>query len=140
MRTILNYGETKNRSKTEFLSHFFYSRIHSRIFSSLNHKIRESMPPNKGEFTKPFRYHIYCHARFVWLASKCLKTCSTNGNMVTRLYSEININCKKKLYEKEQRYAPIRSLSDSSYHSNGRCELTQDNTNLFIFIEFGEFI
>ena len=138
MITVLNYGETKKSFKNWVFVPFFYSWIYSRIFSSLNHKIRESMPPNKGEFTKPFRYYIYCHTRFVWLASKCSKTCSTNGNMVTRLYSKININCKK-LYKK-QRYAPIRLFSDSSYRSNDRCELTQDNTNLFIFIGFGEFI
>ena len=72
MRTILNYGETKNRSKTEFLSHFFYSRIHSRIFSSLNHKIRKLRPPKRRE----------------------------------------------------------NSPSDSFYHPNGQCELTQNNLSI----------
>ena len=128
----------KNRLKTEFLSHFSTAEFILEYFQVWTIKFVNRCSPNKGEFTKPFRYYIYCHTRFVWLASKCSKTCSTNGNMVTRLYSKININCKK-LYKK-QRYAPIRLFSDSSYRSNDRCELTQDNTNLFIFIEFGKFI
>ena len=120
-------------------SHFFYSRIHSRIFSSLNHKIRELMPP-KRENSPNLCYYIYCHARFVWLASECLKTYSTKGNMVIRLSSGININCKKSFVKKEQRYVPIRSPSDSSDRPNGQCELTQDHANLLFFIGFGEFI
>ena len=85
---------------------FFYIRIHSKILSSLNHKIRELMPPKRRENSPNLYYYIYCHARFVWLASGCLKTYSTKGNMVTRLYSGINTNCKK-LCEKKNRDMPL---------------------------------
>ena len=80
--------------KTEFLSHFFYSRIHSRIFSSLNHKIRELMPP-KRENSPNLYYYIYIVTPFCLASLNMLKDIySAKGNMVTRLYCGININCK----------------------------------------------
>ena len=70
---------------------FFYSRIHSRIFSSLNHKIRELMPP-KRESSPNLYYYIYTVTPFCLASLNMLKDIySGKGNMVTRLYSGINI-------------------------------------------------
>ena len=87
------------------------------------------MPPKRRENSPNLYYYIYCHARFVWLASRCLKTYSIKGNMVTKLlYSGINTNCKKL-------GTSICSLSDSPYHPNAQCELTQNNFSIKSFFE-----
>ena len=82
--------KSKDRSKLSFFP-FFYSRIHSRIFSSLNHKIRELMPP-KRENSPNLYYYIYIVTPFCLASLNMLKDIySGKGNMVTRLYSGINI-------------------------------------------------
>ena len=132
--------KSKDCSKTEFLSHFSTAEFILEYFQVWTIRF-VNWCPQKGRIHQTF-ITTYILSRTFCLASlKMLKDIySTKGNMVTRLYSGININCKKGFVKKEQRYAPIRSLSDSSYRPNGQCELTQDNTNLLFFIGFGEFI
>ena len=61
------------------MSHFVTLEFILEYFQVWTIKFVNRCPRNKGKFTKPFRYYIFCHAQFVWLASKSLKTCSTNG-------------------------------------------------------------
>ena len=85
------WSEIKRSFKNWVFVLFFYSRIHSRIFSSLNHKIRELMPP-KRENSPNLYYYIYIVTPFCLASLNMLKDIySAKGNMVTRLYSGINI-------------------------------------------------
>ena len=85
------WSEIKRSFKNWVFVPCFYSRIHSRIFSSLNHKIRELMPP-KRESSPNLYYYIYTVTPFCLASLNMLKDIySGKGNMVTRLYSGINI-------------------------------------------------